>query len=102
MNSRSKRERRESGSATLRVMDDPAARVFVKYDRVLHGDRRAGGQRAAGQLLTPRFLRKYIKYCKDRFSPKLGAEACTAFTAAYTAMRLDQTDKTLPVTARTL
>ena len=92
---------------------DASTRVFVKYDRMLHGDSGAGGATAGGrgsggdssrrqQLLAPRFLRKYIKYCKDRFVPTLGADACSAFTAAYTSMRLDQTDKTLPVTARTL
>lgn len=80
-------------------IEDHISQVFVKYDRVLHGEKRGHRQQ---QLLTVRFLRKYIKYCKDRFNPVLGSDACAAFTAAYTSMRLDQTDKTLPVTARTL
>lgn len=75
--------------------------VFVKYDRNLHGPRssRAGGD--THEPLSVPFLRKYIHYAKTK-SPALTEDACQVISRAYGEMRQDSTDKTLPVTARTL
>lgn len=43
--------------------------IFVKYDRLLHGDKRTRG--ATRELLNVRFLKKYIGYAKERWTPTL-------------------------------
>lgn len=54
--------------------DGDAAAVFVKYDRVLHGQERKRGKRTKIEKLTIRFLKKYIHYAKNRIQPKLTDE----------------------------
>jgi hypothetical protein len=49
---------------------DPS--IYVKYDRLLHGDKRTRG--ATKELLNVRFLKKYITYAKERWTPQLTKE----------------------------
>jgi hypothetical protein len=49
---------------------DPS--IYVKYDRLLHGDKRTRG--ATKELLNVRFLKKYITYAKERWTPLLTKE----------------------------
>jgi DNA replication licensing factor MCM3 len=55
-----------------------------------------------GDILTPEFLRKYIHYAKQRMEPVLSDDAMEIISNAYTIMRSKQTQRTLPVTARSL
>ncbi|KAL2651198.1 hypothetical protein R1flu_019326 [Riccia fluitans] len=79
--------------------------VFVKYNRLLHGERR--GRHGRKDVLTIKFLKKYINYAKSRMQPILTEEASEQIAQAYAEMRNNGTDKsggggTLPITARTL
>lgn len=58
--------------------------------------------RGEQDLLSKDFLRKYIHFCKSRISPVLTEEANERITADYANMRANQSQKNLPVTARTL
>jgi len=53
-------------------------------------------------LLSKDFLRKYIHFCKSRINPVLTEEAEERITADYANMRANQSQKNLPITARTL
>ncbi|GAQ91450.1 DNA replication licensing factor MCM3 component [Klebsormidium nitens] len=82
--------------------------IFVKYDRLLHGDKRTRG--ATRELLNVRFLKKYIGYAKERWTPTLTDEAAQKISEKYSDMRQNAADpasgtaarQTLPITARTL
>ncbi|KAL3700526.1 hypothetical protein R1sor_018548 [Riccia sorocarpa] len=79
--------------------------VFVKYNRLLHGERR--GRHGRKDVLTIKFLKKYINYAKSRMQPLLTEEASEQIAQAYAEMRSNGADKsggggTLPITARTL
>lgn len=50
------------------------APIFVKYDRVLHGQERKRGRKGKNERLTIKFLKKYIHYAKNRIQPKLTDE----------------------------
>ena len=52
----------EDGSGEREAVDLSSA--FVKYDRLLHGERRAG--QPAREILTRNFLRKFIHYARLR------------------------------------
>lgn len=83
------------------VDEDGETPMYVKYDRNLHGPR---GSRVGGGVHEPLsipFLQKYIHYAKTK-TPVLTEDACHVISRAYADMRQDSTDKTLPVTARTL
>ena len=54
--------------------DADAAAVFVKYDRVLHGQERKRGKKTKRERLTIKFLKKFIHYAKNRIQPKLTDE----------------------------
>ncbi|CAA6670084.1 unnamed protein product [Spirodela intermedia] len=87
--------------------DGDAAAVFVKYDRVLHGQERKRGKRTKIEKLTIKFLKKYIHYAKNRIQPKLTDEASDQIATAYAELRNGSTNSksgggTLPITARTL
>ncbi|KAG0582460.1 hypothetical protein KC19_3G061700 [Ceratodon purpureus] len=80
--------------------------VFVKYNRLLHGEKRNTRQTKRDKLTT-KFLKKYIHYAKSRIMPVLTEEASEQIAQTYAEMRNNNTDKgvgggTLPVTARTL
>ena len=53
-------------------------------------------------LLTQEFLRKYIHFAKNRITPTLSDEAMELISTAYATMRSKQSQRTLPVTARSL
>ena len=61
-----------------------------------HGDGRAG------DVLTKDFLRKFIHYAKHRVHPVLSEAAMEQISSAYANMRAKQSQKNLPVTARSL
>jgi DNA replication licensing factor MCM3 len=91
--------------------------VFEKYDRFLHGsDRssssssssssRAGGapsflDRPKSDILSIPFLKKYIKYAKERPPPKLSDEAVAYVSSAYSKLRARE-NAGMPITARAL
>ncbi|CAM6127854.1 unnamed protein product [Calypogeia fissa] len=95
---------------------DPATAVFVKYNRLLHGERRRTRHKKK-EVLTIKFLKKYINYAKSRMQPVLTEEASEQIAQAYAEMRIAKVDSnaqagnqngpptgggTLPITARTL
>lgn len=53
---------------------DPATTVFVKYNRLLHGERRT--RHSKKEVLTVKFFKKYINYAKTRIQPVLTEEVC--------------------------
>ena len=55
-----------------------------------------------GDVLTKEFLRKYIHYAKSKITPELTDEAVDRISREYSEMRARQTNKNLPITARTL
>ncbi|KAM7270985.1 hypothetical protein ACFE04_030199 [Oxalis oulophora] len=78
--------------------------VFVKYNRMLHGQRAARARKQ--ETLTIKFLKKYIHYAKHRIQPDLTDEASEQISTAYAELRSAssnaKTGGTLPITARTL
>ena len=50
---------------------DGQASIYVKYDRLLHGDKRL--HKGKREVLTIKFLKKFIHYAKGR-TPKLTEE----------------------------
>jgi len=94
-------ERREEKEAS-----DEATEVFEKFHPAFSGDR-------SQELLTIDFLRKYIKFCKNRTPPVLSQEASDEIAEKYVNMRLrfqqtfveggkDEKRGKLAVTTRTL
>ncbi|GBG85673.1 hypothetical protein CBR_g40405 [Chara braunii] len=86
--------------------DESHTLVFVKYNRLLHGEKRTRfGKR---DPLTIKFLKKYIHYAKDRYQPRLTDEASELIAQEYSQMRSQSRDErrqgggALPITARTL
>ncbi|XXG77306.1 hypothetical protein AAC387_Pa08g1482 [Persea americana] len=84
---------------------DANASIFVKYNRMLHGEKRKRGQKR--ETLTIKFLKKYIHYAKNRMQPKLTDEASDSIATAYAELRNAGANAksgggTLPITARTL
>lgn len=53
---------------------DANAAIFVKYDRMLHGQDRRRGKKAKQDRLTIKFLKKYIHYAKNLIQPRLTDE----------------------------
>lgn len=49
--------------------------VFVKYNRLLHGEKRTT-RHTKRDKLTTKFLKKYIHYAKSRMMPVLTEEVC--------------------------
>jgi DNA replication licensing factor MCM3 len=62
----------------------------------------ARGDGRLGDLLTKEFLRKYIHYAKSRIHPVLSDDAMESISTAYAGMRAKQSQKNLPITARSL
>ena len=57
----------------------------------------------ASQTLTKEFMRKYIHFAKERSEkPALSETAMAIISETYATMRSKQSDRTLPVTARSL
>ncbi|XP_072973040.1 DNA replication licensing factor MCM3 [Typha angustifolia] len=86
---------------------DINASIFVKYDRVLHGQERKRSKKAKHEKLTIKFLKKYIHYAKNRIQPKLTDEASDHIATSYAELRDASANAksgggTLPITARTL
>ncbi|AQK91808.1 DNA replication licensing factor MCM3 [Zea mays] len=53
---------------------DANAAIFVKYDRMLHGQDRRRGKKSKQDRLTVKFLKKYIHYAKNLIQPRLTDE----------------------------
>ncbi|KAH9117391.1 hypothetical protein AeMF1_008844 [Aphanomyces euteiches] len=70
--------------------------IFQPYDPLLHPNSSKEG------VLTITFLKKYIHYAKTRVSPVLTEPARDLIAEGYAALRSQQTQRTLPVTARSL
>ncbi|KAM0907119.1 hypothetical protein ACQ4PT_016338 [Festuca glaucescens] len=86
---------------------DANAAIFVKYDRMLHGQDRRRGKKAKQDRLTIKFLKKYIHYAKNLIQPKLTDEASDHIATSYAELRDGSANAkagggTLPITARTL
>ncbi|KAH9292631.1 hypothetical protein KI387_042176, partial [Taxus chinensis] len=84
---------------------ESAASIFVKYNRLLHGERRT--RHSKNETLTVKFLKKYIHYAKTRHQPILTDEASEHIATAYAELRNAGSEAksgggTLPITARTL
>lgn len=62
----------------------------------------AGKSHLPKDYLTKDFLRKYIHYAKNKCKPVLSDEAMEAISNAYAQMRVKQSTKNLPITARSL
>ena len=87
-------------------LDDPTdqvhdAAVWQRVGRGAAPDGPTAGS-GSGDLLTKDFLRKYLFFAKNRIQPVLSDEAMEAISSAYAAMRGKQSNKNLPVTARSL
>lgn len=87
--------------------DDPelATTIFVKYNRLLHGERKT--RHFKSENLTVKFLKKYIHYAKSRHQPVLTDEASEYIASTYAEMRNAGSEAksgggTLPITARSL
>ncbi|GJP32195.1 hypothetical protein CLOM_g16792 [Closterium sp. NIES-68] len=79
---------------------------LVKYDRLLHGERKAG--EPIRKILKKRFLKKFFHFARGR-TPVLSNRAAEKIAQAYAEMRAHGMDArrradqgTLPVTARSL
>ncbi|OQU81624.1 hypothetical protein SORBI_3006G087500 [Sorghum bicolor] len=66
---------------------DANAAIFVKYDRMLHGQDRRRGKKAKQDRLTVKFLKKYIHYAKNLIQPKLTDEASDHIATSYAELR---------------
>jgi DNA replication licensing factor MCM3 len=55
-----------------------------------------------GDIFTKDFLRKYLYYAKQQIKPELTDVAMEVISAAYANMRSKQSQRNLPVTARSL
>lgn len=82
-----------------------ATSIFVKYNRLLHGERKT--RHSKNENLTVKFLKKYIHYSKSRHQPVLTDEASEHIASTYAEMRNAGAEAksgggTLPITARSL
>ncbi|KAG0518512.1 hypothetical protein BDA96_09G182200 [Sorghum bicolor] len=87
--------------------EDDGDAIFVKYDRMLHGQDRRRGKKAKQDRLTVKFVKKYIHYAKNLIQPKLTDEASDHIATSYAELRDGSANAksgggTLPITARTL
>ncbi|RHY30697.1 hypothetical protein DYB32_004097 [Aphanomyces invadans] len=73
-----------------------ATSIFQPYDPLLHPNSNKES------VLTVPFLKKFIHYAKTRLPPVLTEPARDLISEGYAALRSQQTQRTLPVTARTL
>lgn len=91
----------QSSSITF---DDDAdgPRDTPMWQRGGRGAESSKGDGSAGDVLTKSFLRKYVHYAKARCVPEMSPEAMESIAAAYAGMRSKQSNKNLPVTARSL
>ncbi|VFR03052.1 unnamed protein product [Cuscuta campestris] len=85
--------------------DDNNFTVYVKYNRMLHGANKGRGDKR--DTLTITFLKKYIRYAKERIQPGLTDEASEHIATTYAELRNASANAktgggTLPITARTL
>ncbi|KAM0928729.1 hypothetical protein ACQ4PT_002042 [Festuca glaucescens] len=97
----------KAGYAVGEEDGDANAAIFVKYDRMLHGQDRRRGKKAKQDRLTIKFLKKYIHYAKNLIQPKLTDEASDHIATSYAELRDGSANAkagggTLPITARTL
>lgn len=93
---------------------DEQAQVYEKFNPLLHGGAykavndgeegdENGGTNSRGQdLLSQKFLRKYIHHAKKTVHPHLSDEAKEIIENAYLQLRAKQDARTLPVTPRCL
>ena len=77
---------------------DKTSEVYQKLNPILHPHHARGDQK----LFSTDFIRKYIHYARSRNRPKLSDEAREIITEEYSALRSEQTMRTLPITPRCL
>eukprot|EP00696_Hemimastix_kukwesjijk_P005438 gnl/Hemi2/16879_TR5613_c0_g1_i1.p1 gnl/Hemi2/16879_TR5613_c0_g1~~gnl/Hemi2/16879_TR5613_c0_g1_i1.p1 ORF type:complete len:818 (+),score=225.46 gnl/Hemi2/16879_TR5613_c0_g1_i1:87-2540(+) len=73
--------------------------IFEKADRLLHRGRSLRGK---NELLSVDFLKSYIHFARTHISPILTTEASALISDTYADLRAKSTEKSLPITARTL
>ena len=85
-------------------LDDPAEanQDTPVWQRGGRGTETSRGDGRAGDVLTKDFLKKYIHYAKHRVTPVLSDAAMENISQAYARMRSQQSQRNLPVTARSL
>ena len=85
-------------------LDDPAEsnQDTPVWQRGGRGTETSRGDGRAGDVLTKEFLKKYIHYAKHRVAPVLSDAAMENISQAYARMRSQQSQRNLPVTARSL
>mmetsp|Transcript_32812 Transcript_32812/g.70820 ORF Transcript_32812/g.70820 Transcript_32812/m.70820 type:complete len:657 (+) Transcript_32812:2-1972(+) len=92
--------------SSLNLDDTQDSSVAVDTPMWLRGNRvsndSSSGGKGPSDLLTKEFLRKYIHFAKSRVHPSLSDPAMETISSAYANMRARQSQKNLPVTARTL
>lgn len=71
--------------------------IYQRHDRLLN-------RFVSGDILTTKFLKKYIHYAKSRFDPQVSSDAHDKIVDFYTELRSQHSGdrNTLPVTVRTL
>ncbi|KAL1495133.1 hypothetical protein AB1Y20_016999 [Prymnesium parvum] len=86
-----------------------AAQMFVRVDAQLLEQACGRGREteevdAETELLSADFIKKYIQYAKTTTAPQMSEAAAAKISQAYAALRtkVDEYQRTLPVTARTL
>mmetsp|Transcript_20136 Transcript_20136/g.19440 ORF Transcript_20136/g.19440 Transcript_20136/m.19440 type:complete len:838 (+) Transcript_20136:160-2673(+) len=91
-------------ASTLNLNDDTreAADAVVWQRGGKTGAVASKGDGRIGDTLTKDFLRKYVHYAKSRVQPALSEVAMEEISSAYVNMRSKQSQKNLPVTARSL
>lgn len=77
--------------------DEHEHSMYQRHDRLLN-------RFASGEILTTKFLKKYIHYAKSRFEPMVTKDAHDQIVDFYTELRGQHSgdQNTLPVTVRTL
>mmetsp|Transcript_12674 Transcript_12674/g.18179 ORF Transcript_12674/g.18179 Transcript_12674/m.18179 type:complete len:827 (-) Transcript_12674:89-2569(-) len=99
----SKRTVAEEDNATDNVEETV---VFEKFDKLLHAStqklQRGRGKKTA-EFCTIAFLKKYIKFAKDSYTPKLTLAASEMIGHAYKEIRNRSAgERSMPITARAL
>ncbi|CAM9436766.1 unnamed protein product, partial [Ectocarpus fasciculatus] len=83
-------------------MNGDVQKDAVVWQRGGRGSDSSVGDGRAGDVLTKGFLRKYLHFSKSQIKPVLSDIAMDCIATAFAGMRAKQTNKNLPVTARSL
>ena len=94
-----------SSTPLVGMAEPPSA---VAQPTQMHTKALYGDGDGSGKILSTEFVKKYIQFAKQKFSPALSEDAAAAISQAYADLRArvssSETDRarTLPITARTL